>query len=153
MTDAAIEIRVAERADVENVAAMVERYWAFEQISGFDSWVIAQQLDRVIGDRRLGIVMLASDAENLIGYLLAVYVFSLEHHGLTAEIDEFYVEPACRSRGVGSSLLKAAERAAVDVGCTNLSLQLADGNHRAREIYLRHGFTPRRGYALLEKQL
>ena len=26
-----------------------------------------------------------------IGYLLAVYVLSLEHLGLTAEIDEFYV--------------------------------------------------------------
>ena len=27
-------------------------------------------------------------------YLLAVYVFSLEYQGLTAEIDEFYVVPA-----------------------------------------------------------
>lgn len=39
---------------------------------------------------------IAMDADKPIGYLLAVYVFSLEHLGLTAEIDEFYVVPEQR---------------------------------------------------------
>lgn len=132
---------------------MVERYWQTEDISGFDHQAVALQLERIVDDSRLGRVMLANDGDGPIGYLVAVYVFSLEHLGLTAEIDEFYVEQQYRSRGVGSSLLLAAERTACENGCTNISLQLSERNSRAREIYLRHGFNPRRGYGLLEKHL
>ena len=39
-----------------------------------------------------------------VGYLLAVYVFSLEHLGLTAEIDEFFVLPSARGKGLGDEL-------------------------------------------------
>jgi GNAT superfamily N-acetyltransferase len=38
-----------------------------------------------------------------------VYVFSLEHLGLMAEIDEFFVLSSQRGRGIGAELLKAAE--------------------------------------------
>jgi GNAT superfamily N-acetyltransferase len=153
MTDAQIEIRIANVTDIKFIAAMVERYWGFEGIAGFDHAEVARQLSRVVTDHRLGRVIIGGDGEKLIGYLVTVYMFSLEHLGLTAEIDEFYVEPEYRSRGVGSSLLSAAERAASDAGCTNLSLQLSDGNQGAREMDLRHGFSPRSGYALLEKDL
>jgi GNAT superfamily N-acetyltransferase len=153
MTDVQNKIRNANGGDISGIAAMVQRYWAFEGISGFDHTNVARQLERVASGRDLGSVIVASDGEKLIGYLIAVYVFSLEHLGLTAEIDEFYVEPEYRSRGIGSSLLNAAEHAAGDAGCTNLSLQLSDDNHRAREMYLRHVFSPRSGYSLLEKEL
>jgi GNAT superfamily N-acetyltransferase len=47
---------------------------------------------------------IAMAADRPVGYLLAVYVFSLEHLGLTAEIDEFYVLPEQRGGGVGAAL-------------------------------------------------
>jgi GNAT superfamily N-acetyltransferase len=40
------------------------------------------------------------------GYLLAVYVFSLEHLGVTAEIDEFFVLQSRRRHGVGTEFLQ-----------------------------------------------
>ena len=153
ITDAGVEIRRSGPGDIDGIAAMVERYWKFEGLSGFDYPVVCRQLSRVISDARLGDITVAHDGKMLIGYLITVYVFSLEHLGLTAEIDEFYVEPEFRSCGVGSALLLAAERIASNAGCTNLSLQLGDNNQRAQSIYLRRGFSPRRGYALLEKNL
>ncbi|MGH8720379.1 MAG: GNAT family N-acetyltransferase [Burkholderiales bacterium] len=83
------------------------------------------------------------------GYLLAVYVFSLEHHGLTAEIDELFVLPDCRGRGLGAALLQAAAAA----GCTNISLQLGRKNAAALAFYRRHGYRAREGYELLDKSL
>lgn len=44
-----------------------------------------------------------------VGYLLCVHDFSLEHLGLTAEIDEFFVAPSRRGNGLGGKLLPAAE--------------------------------------------
>jgi GNAT superfamily N-acetyltransferase len=61
-----------------------------------------------------------------------VYVFSLEHLGLTAEIDEFFVLPSVRSHGLGDGLLHRAEAEFVRRGCTNVALQLGRGNDRAR---------------------
>ena len=57
-------------------------------------------------------------------YLIAVYVFSLEHLGLTAEIDEFFVLPSFRGREIGSELLQVAETEFIRRKCTNVSLQL-----------------------------
>ena len=88
-----------------------------------------------------------------VGYLLAVYVFSLEHLGLTAEIDEFFVLPSARSRGIGEELLRLAEAEFVRRGCTNVALQLGRGNGRARVFYRAHGYGERAGYDLLDKML
>jgi ribosomal protein S18 acetylase RimI-like enzyme len=88
-----------------------------------------------------------------VGYLLGVYVFSLEHLGLTAEIDEFFVMPQQRGHGIGLQLLKIAEAVFVQAGCTNVSLQLSRRNDSARAFYRRQGYTERSGYELLDKML
>ena len=76
-------------------------------------------------------------AGQAVGYLLAVYVFSLEHLGLTAEIDEFFVLPSARGKGLGDALLQRAEAEFIRRGCTNVSLQLGRGNDGARVFYAR----------------
>lgn len=88
-----------------------------------------------------------------MGYLLAVYVFSLEHLGLTAEIDEFFVRHEQRGRGFGARLLQSAESEFQAVRCTNVSLQLGRANAEAREFYRRRGYVERCGYELLDKDL
>jgi len=80
-------------------------------------------------------------------------VFSLEHLGVTAEVDEFFVLPEKRRSGAGSKLLLAAEREFSRRGCTNVSLQLSKDNKLAREFYSRHGYTERSKYELLDKTL
>jgi GNAT superfamily N-acetyltransferase len=78
---------------------------------------------------------------------------SLEHLGLTAEIDEFFVLPSQRGHGVGAELLKADESEILRAGCTNASLQLSRTNDSARAFYHRHGYTERAAYELLDKRL
>jgi ribosomal protein S18 acetylase RimI-like enzyme len=87
------------------------------------------------------------------GYLLAVYVFSLEHLGVTAEIDEFFVSPSHRGSGIGAALLETAEAEFTRAGLTNVSLQLARNNDAARRFYHAHGYGNRSGYELLDKVL
>lgn len=107
----------------------------------------------MLSEPGLGAGWLAVSEAVPVGYLLAVYVFSLEHLGLTAEIDEFYVVPSQRGRGVGAELLKTAEGEFVRMGCTNVSLQLSKNNGLARSFYHRHGYAERSGYELLDKML
>src|SRR3981189_777167 len=103
-------IRLATVADIAEMAALVERYWEFESIGGFDR----PRVEPLLGDLRAaperGACWVAEADGRLCGYLLAVFMFSLEHGGLMAEIDELFVAPDMRSAGVGSRLRAAARR-------------------------------------------
>jgi len=148
-----VEVRAAIPADVTALLALVRRYWEFEGIDGFDALRVELTLQRLLATPALGAAWVAAAGGSLAGYLIAVYVLSIEHQGLTAEIDEFFVLPQARTRGIGAQLLAAAERALAARGCVRLQLQLAVGNAAARSFYARRGYAPRPGYALLDKAL
>lgn len=152
MTKAA-ELRRAGSADLPALLGLIEQYWSFEKLPRFDAARIAAQLERLLAEERLGGGGLAVAGGEPAGYLLAVYVFSLEHFGLSAEIGEFFVLSRYRRHGVGSMLLDAAERTFAQIGCTNVSLQLARANDTARAFYRRRGYAERSGFELLDKML
>jgi GNAT superfamily N-acetyltransferase len=146
-------IRLAAVGDIAGVAGRVERYWEFESIGGFDRPRIEALLRDVLSAPDRGACWVAETEGRLCGYLLAVFMFSLEHGGLMAEIDEVFVSPEMRSTGVGAAMLAAAEGDLARRGLVRLQLQLGVDNHGARRFYERHGFRRRAGYELLDKPL
>jgi ribosomal protein S18 acetylase RimI-like enzyme len=148
-----MNIRSATAADVAGIALLVAQYWEFESIRGFEPARIERGLGALLREPQHGACWVADDGQALRGYLLAVYMFSLEHGGFMAEIDELYVTAQLRAVGVGSSLLAAAERDMAARGLVQIQLQLAIHNQRGRQFYERHGFRPRAGYAILDKRL
>jgi len=147
------EIRPVAAADIPVLVPLVEQYWIFEDIEGFDAARVGREIGTLLADPRLGSGWIARVKGQAVGYLLAVYVFSLEHLGLTAEIDEFFVVPAHRGLGLGHQILAIAEAQFRIEGCTNVSLQLGRSNEAARNFYRRHGFDDRAGYELVSKSL
>ena len=148
-----ITVRRALPEDTGLLLPLVEEYWRFEDVAGFDPARIGGQLQRLLAEPRLGAGWIAADRGRALGYLLAVYVFSLEHGGLTAEIDEFFVLPSARGAGIGERLLSTAEADFKAAGCTNVALQLGLGNDAARKFYFRRGYHPRAGFELIDKDL
>jgi GNAT superfamily N-acetyltransferase len=146
-------IRLATKEDIAGVASLVERYWEFESIGGFDRTRVETLLHNLLSEPERGGCWLAEADGRLCGYLLAVFLFSLEYGGLTAEIDEVFVSHEVRSSGVGSLLVASAERELAARGLVRLQLQLGIDNDRARLFYERHGFRRRAGYDLLDKPL
>jgi ribosomal protein S18 acetylase RimI-like enzyme len=147
------EIRPARPEDIGVLLPMIERYWRFENIEGFDVGRMRGLVTRVLEDESLGRVWIATVYGEPAGYLLAVYVFSLEFQGLTAEIDEFFIEPQHRKLGLGAGMLGAAEEQFRAEGCTNVSLQIGRSNEAARRFYRGHGFDDRAGYEIVSKML
>lgn len=146
-------VRPAVPADIPQLLALVRRYWDYEHISGFDALRVELLLQQLLSEPRLGAACLAEAEGRLTGYLIAVTVLSLEHGGLMAEIDEFFVLPEARAHGVGTRLLEAAEAVLAARGCVRLQLQLSVGNAAARDFYEHHGYRARDGYRLLDKAL
>jgi GNAT superfamily N-acetyltransferase len=147
------EIRPVTAKDIPALLPLIEQYWLFEDITGFDPARVGRELGRAVADPKLASGWIAFVRGEAVGYLLAIYVFSLEHLGLTAEIDEFFVLPSARGKGVGDALLQAAEAEFVRRGCTNVALQLSKGNDSARTFYRAHGYGERAGFELHDKML
>jgi GNAT superfamily N-acetyltransferase len=146
-------IRVAANSDIGCLASLVECYWKFEAIDGFERPHIESLLRTLLSSPELGGAWVAENDGRLCGYLTAVYLYSLEYGGLVAEIDELFVSAEKRSLGVGSLLMAAAEHAMAARGMARLQLQLGVDNHRGRRFYERHGFRRRAGFELLDKSL
>jgi ribosomal protein S18 acetylase RimI-like enzyme len=145
--------RRAAAADIPQLLPLVRSYWQFEGLAGFDAARTTTLLERLCAEPALGSAWVADSGGQLLGYLIAVSVLSLEHQGVMAEIDEFYVAGEARGRRIGAALLDALEAALAAEGCVHLQLQLGVGNHAARAFYERRGFRGRDGYLLLDKPL
>ncbi len=148
-----MDIRSALPRDLPALVALVRQYWEFEGLAGFEALRIECTLKLLIATPATGEIWVADEGGTLTGYLVVVHVISLEHGGLMGEIDEFFVRAGQRGGGIGSRLLRAAEAGLRARGGVRLQLQLAHGNAAARTWYEARGFTPRAGFALLDKPL
>jgi GNAT superfamily N-acetyltransferase len=148
-----VDVRPAAAEDIPQLLALVRRYWDFEGIESFNALRTELLLKRLLAEPALGAIWVASDSRALQGYLIVVHVLSVEHQGLMAEIDEFFVLPEARAHGIGGALLTAAEGALKRRGCVRLQLQLSVTNTVARAFYERRGYARRAGYELLDKAL
>jgi GNAT superfamily N-acetyltransferase len=123
-------------------------YWQFEGIAGFAPERLRSQLQAFLSSPTYGCAWLAEGAGAAIGYLLCTLVYSFEHGGVMAEIDEFFVESVSRGQGVGEGLLAVARAGLAELGCVSLQMQVGDENVRAHRFYARLGFEEKRGYRL-----
>jgi len=62
----------------------------------------------------------------------------------TGVVENLYVEPGSRRRGIGSALLAAAEGRLEAEGATVVTIEAMADNDAAREFYADHGYTPHR---------
>ena len=148
-----ILVRQAIPSDAGALARLVEQYWAFEAIENYDSGRVERLLHDALTTPGRAACWIAEDDGDPTGYIFVVLVLSLEHGGMMAEIDEFFVVPEARGNGTGSTLLRLAERELQRFGVVRLQLQLAAMNEPARAFYIAHGYAPRSGYELWDKPL
>lgn len=74
------------------------------------------------------------------GFVVLTVSFSMEYGGLRGFVDDLYVRPASRGRGLAARGLDAVRRAAVARGVRALHVEVGPENDAARRLYARSGF-------------
>lgn len=133
------ELRPATAADTDVLLAMLRRFYDEDRIV-LDEARVRRGLDQVLGDPALGAVLLAESNGRPVGYLVLGWCYSLEQGGRHVLVDELYLVPDARGRGLGRALLAAACDWARWQGAEVARLEVNRHNPRARALYLRHGF-------------
>ena len=131
--------RPATPADTSALLALMIDFYAEEHLI-FDPGAAERALRELLAAPQLGTVLLFTLADELIGYAVITFGFSLEFHGRFALLDEFYLAPATRGRGLGRRGLELIQAWARTTALATLRLEVNRTNARARSLYLAAGF-------------
>jgi ribosomal protein S18 acetylase RimI-like enzyme len=124
------------------VPALVDLMTAFYAEAGFPlpAEPAAQAFGTLLADRSLGGVWIAEVDGAAVGHVVLTRCFSMEYGGLRGFIDDLYVRPADRGRGIAAALLAAAREAATADGVRALHVEVGPDNALARRLYARAGY-------------
>lgn len=142
-------LRTAGAADLEVLLPLVAGYHAFESLDLTDRQRREALAPLLAPDSPLGHVWLVQAGREVVGYLAVCYGYSIEFAGRDAFIDEFYLVPDARGRGLGKALLKRVQDEVRAQGVVALHLEVDRTNARARRLYERSGFAARDRYHLM----
>jgi GNAT superfamily N-acetyltransferase len=137
-----LEIRTAERADVPLVANLIRQLARFEKLE--HEVVLTEDLltAGLFGTRPYAEAVIAEEDGEPIGFALFFHTFStfLARPGLYLE--DLFVLPDHRGRGVGRALLVHLAQLAVERGCGRLEWAVLNWNQEAIRFYERLGARP-----------
>ena len=141
-----IEIRKASTLDTNKMIALATAL--MEEIGGIPgsrSQVsrLFAEIERSDADQ----VLVAKEDGVLVGMLLVHYRRAMSHGNWIAEVDDMYVEPSHRHRGLATMLLDEAAKLAKARGAAALKAGIGTANKDALEFYERHGFV-RQGFVV-----
>ena len=136
---AAIRIVAAQASDVPIILEMIKALAEYEQLT---HEVVATEDDlrqSLFGPRPAGEVVLAYAGDTPIGFALFFHNFStfLGRHGLYLE--DLFVVPEWRGKGVGKQLLAHVASIAESRKCGRLEWAVLDWNESAIAFYRRMG--------------
>lgn len=101
---------------------------------------VERAVDGILADGRRGFLLAARAGEAVVGVAYVALHWSLEHGGPSCWLEELYVLPDRRCRGLGVALLQAACTRARELGCLVMDLEVTADHARAEHLYEREGF-------------
>lgn len=106
----------------------------------FSAARFSAQIRRLIREPVRGQVWVVLVADAPAGYAVTCNGFSVEYGGVTAMLDELYIDGPQRGRGLGTATLRFLRREARKAGLVRLFLEVVPGNAGAERLYRRTGY-------------
>jgi ribosomal protein S18 acetylase RimI-like enzyme len=106
----------------------------------YDAAAAEKAVRDLIANPSLGALFVVTEPERVEAYLVITFGYSLEFGGRDAFVDELYVAPTARKKGLGTSALDVAEQVCREAGVRALHLEVERTNLGAKSLYEKRGF-------------
>ena len=140
----------AMACDLDTLLPLVRAYHSFEEVDLCES-ARSAAISTLLAHPDYGAIYLISVVGEVVGYIVLAFGFSLEFGGRDAFVDEFFIAPSARGKGLGSAVLAALPGLAAELGLHALHLEVAHHNTRAQQLYGKAGFLARARYMLMSR--
>jgi ribosomal protein S18 acetylase RimI-like enzyme len=137
---ASAEFREARAQDLPVLLCMMRGLAEHLPAIPFDEGEVGTALGKFLADAELGKAWLIWVGERAAGYVILTLGYSFEFRGRDAFIDELYVAPEFRRRGLGRLAMEFVEERAREMGVNAVHLEVDRENQPARELYRRSGY-------------
>lgn len=145
-------LHLARPEHLEKLLPMVEAFHAEEGLDSSDESRRAG-VEPLLQGIPYGAVYIIGPTRAPIGYVVVTFGWSVEFSGMDGFIDEIYIRPPVRGRGIAGEVLIELPKTLGEAGIKALHLEVDRGNERAQRLYQRARFQPRDGYMLMTKLL
>lgn len=103
---------------------------------------IREGVEGIFADNTRGFLLVAKMADQPIGVAYISFVWTLEHGGPGAWLEEIYMLPEWRNRGIGTQMLEMAIKECTNRGCRGIDLEIDSAHKKVESLYRRFGFLP-----------
>ncbi len=138
--------------DLERLVGLIGAFHAEEELDS-DAAHIVRAIKPLLEGSPHGEIFLAGPRMSPVGYIASAYGWSIEFGGMDAFIDEFYLRPAVRGRGIAGDVLHELSQHLAAKGVFALHLEVDHENEIAIAAYKRSGFLHRARYGLMTRTL
>lgn len=142
MTIPEINFKPAASSDTEILMAMMQQFYTHEGLL-FDESAARQALNGILENELHGQIFLALSGDEVAGYAVLTFGYSLEFHGRDAFVDELFLHEKFRGRGVGGLALEYLASVCAENGIKALHLEVERKNTIAQQAYRKFGFADR----------
>lgn len=142
LTSMTIERPSPARPDEEKALTGLLSAQLEEHGFSLSSELLVQAVRGALEDDSSARILVARDAGRPVGFAYVSVQLSLERGGRVLWVEQLYVLPELRDRGIGGQLLQAALDLARAQGCLAAELEVDDSHARAANLYGRAGFQP-----------
>jgi GNAT superfamily N-acetyltransferase len=137
-----VPIRSAAASDVPDILRLIKALADYEKLSHEVVATEAALAQALFGPRPAAEVLLAEEEGRCVGFALFFQNFSTFLGKPGIYLEDLFVEPAFRGRGIGRELLRAIGRLAVARGCGRFEWAVLDWNAPAIGFYKGLGARP-----------
>lgn len=145
-------LHLAGPADMDRLLPLIAAFQDSEGIEQDDDTRRAA-VSPLLEGSPLGAVYIIGPVRAPIGYIVVTFGWSLEFGGMDGFVDELFIRPAVRGRGIATEVLTQLPKALAEAGLKALHLEVDHDNETARRLYARCGFRLRGRYALMTRTL
>lgn len=147
-----LEIRQAASADISVLVDLMVDFYA-ESAYALDREWAARSFAALLADPQRNAAWIAWFGGKPTGHAVLCARHSMEFGGLDGSIDDLYVRPAARRRGIGRALLERLVAHARAQGVLALHVEVAPDNAPAQALYATLGLRPTPDRQLLVARL
>ena len=136
-----LETRVAGPADLDILLPLAAGFRDTLRRSVPDNETLKEGLRHLLTSGEAEFFLAVDDTGTAIGYVQQRYRFSVWTSGPQATLEDLFVSPVGRRKGVGEQLVRFAVVRAEEKGCESVKLDTNESNLEAIQLYEKLGFS------------
>jgi len=141
-SDTSYEIVAARAADIGDILRLIRALAEYEKLSDQMVATEAALHEALFGSTPAAQALVARSGDDVVGFALYFQNYSTFRARSGIYLEDLFVEPAHRGRGIGRALLRQLAAIAVERGCARFEWTVLDWNQPAIDFYKSLGAIP-----------